>query len=69
MKRIYIVFVIEKDGKYFARPETIKTGENLKPIFERYPGSIAHLCETATQAHYLAAAWNTTYKENGTNLY
>ena len=69
MKKIYIVFVIEKENKYFARPETIRTGENLKPFFDRYPGKIAHLCESATQAHNIAAAWNEQYKENGTNLY
>lgn len=69
MKKIHIVFVIEKDGKYFAIPETIRTGENLKPFIDRYPGHIAHLCETATQAHNVAAIWNEQYKNNGTNLH
>lgn len=68
MKRIHVIFVVEENNKFFAKPEAIRTGENLKPIFERNPCVAAHLCESATQAHNLAAVWNETFKKNGTNL-
>jgi hypothetical protein len=70
MKKIYIVISITENGKRHAFSETIRTGENLKAHFKRYPNAdIIHLCETATQAGYLAAEWNESYKKNGEYLY
>ena len=69
MKKCFIVFVTEKDAKYYAFAETIKTGENLIPFCKRYKAITAHLCETRTQADGLAVAWNRAYRKNGTNLY
>lgn len=66
MKKIHVVFVESENGKHFAHAESIRVGENLKPHFDRYPQmSIAHLCETATEAHTTAAKWNEEYKANG----
>lgn len=70
MKRIYLVFSETKDGKHFAHAETIRAGENLRNYIERYPlAKIVHICESATQAAYLAEEWNESYKQNGTYMY
>lgn len=70
MKKIHLVFSEMKDGKHFAHAETIKTGENLKNYVERYPNAnIIHICESATQAAYLAEEWNQSYKDNNTYMY
>ena len=70
MKRIYLVFSETKDGKHFAPAETIRAGENLKNYIERYPlAKIIHICESATQAAYLAEEWNESYKRNKTYMY
>lgn len=53
MKKIFIVF----DGPRGIFAETIKTGENLMNFIERYNPTIAHICESATEAHYIAEAW------------
>lgn len=66
MKKIHIVLVLTENGKHYAEAITIRTGENLKAHFDRYPQmSIAHLCETATEAYTTAAKWNEEYKANG----
>lgn len=70
MKRIYLVFSDSKDGKHYAHAETIRAGENLKNYIERYPSAnIIHICETATQAAFLAEQWNQDYKNNNTYMY
>lgn len=70
MKKIYLVFSETKSGKHYAHAETIRAGENLRNFVDRYPESdIIHICETATQAHYLAEAWNQSYRENNTYKY
>lgn len=69
MKKIQLVCVIEKNGKYHACHVPVQVGQNLKPILEGYPGPIVHICETATQAAYLAEEWNAAYKANGTYLF
>lgn len=68
MKKVFVVFVQEINGKYWAIPDTIRTGENLAAFIQRYRANICHLCESATQAAFLAAEWNEAYKANGTNL-
>lgn len=66
MKKIHIVLVFTENGKHYAEAITIRTGENLKAYFDRYPQmSIAHLCETATESYATAAKWNEEYKANG----
>ena len=70
MKRIYLVFSETKDGKHYAHAETIRAGENLKNYIERDPSAnIVHICETATQAAFLAEQWNQDYKNNNTYMY
>ena len=70
MKRIYLVFSETKDGKHFAHAETIRAGENLKNYIERYPSAdIIHICESATQAAYLAEEWNDDYRRNKTYMF
>lgn len=70
MKKIFLVFVENHGGKHYAWAETIKTGENLKNYIERYPETIiVHVCESATEAAYLAEEWNKAYREKGINLY
>ena len=70
MKRIYLVFSETKDGKHYAHAETIRAGENLKNYIERYPSAnIVHICETVTQAAFLAEQWNQDYKNNNTYMY
>ena len=69
MKMIFVVFNVEKDGKFHAIADTIKTGENLLVHFRRYNANICHLCESRKQAEEIAAAWNESYRKNKTNLY
>ena len=70
MKKIHLVIVETENGKHYAHAESIRTGENLKAHFGRYPKmSIAHLCETALEAHTTAEKWNEEYRANGTYLF
>lgn len=70
MKKIYLVFSETENGKHYAHAETIKAGENLKNYIKRYPSAdIIHICETATQAAYLAEEWNQDYRNNNTYMY
>ena len=70
MKKIYLVFSETKDGKHYAHAETIRTGENLKNFIEIYPSAdVIHICESATQAAYLAEEWNYSYRKNNTYMY
>ena len=69
MKKIFVVFSMEQGGKYYAFADTIRTGENILSHCKRYPTNICHLCESRKQAEGIAAAWNNSYKENGTNLF
>lgn len=70
MKKIYLVFSETVNGKHCAYAETIRTGENLKCHIDRYPAAdIVHICETATQAHKIAADWNESYRRNGTYMF
>lgn len=59
MKKIYIVF----DGPRGVFAETIGIGENLINFIERYNATVAHICETATEAHYIAEAWKEAAKQ------
>ena len=68
MKLIFVVFVVERDGKYLALADTIRTGENLVSHCNRYNAKICHLCESRKQAEELAMAWEESYRKNGTNL-
>jgi len=68
MKRIFVVFSQEQNGKYFAVADTIRTGENLIAYCRRYNSNICHLCESRKQAEQIALEWNESYKRNGTNL-
>ncbi len=66
MKKIYLIFSETDNGKHYAHVETIKPGENLKVLIDRYSlADVVHVCENAGQAHSLAEAWNQAYKNNG----
>lgn len=69
MKKIFVVFRIEQDGKYYAVADTIRTGENLAAYLERYNSDICHLCESRKQAEETAIYWNNSYKANGTSIF
>lgn len=69
MKKIFVVFVIEESGKYYAYADTIKTGENLIYYIKRAHCIICHLCESRRQADDLANRWNEEYKANDTYMY
>lgn len=68
MKMIFVVFVVERDGKYQAIPDTIRTGENLVYHCTRYNAKTCHLCESRREAEQTAIAWNQQFTFNGTNL-
>ena len=68
MKMIFVVFQQEQNGKYFAVADTIRTGQNLTAYIRRYNSKVCHLCESRKQAEEIAAAWNESYRANGTNL-
>lgn len=68
MKRIFVVFSQELNGKYFAVADTIRTGENLIAYCRRYNSNICHLCESRKHAEQIALEWNESYKRNGMNL-
>ncbi len=53
MKKIYIVF----DGPRGPFADTIRAGENLINYIKKYSATVAHVCESATEAHYIAEAW------------
>lgn len=70
MKRIFIAAQTEENGKFYAFVIPIRTGENIKPILERYKNTeVFHLCESRKQADDLVIFWNESYKSNGTYLF
>ena len=69
MKMIFVVYVIERHGKYAAISDTIKAGENLTVHCTRYDASVCHLCKSRREADRLALAWNSAYTANGTHLF
>ena len=69
MKKIFVVFVIEENEKYYAFADTIKTGENLIYHCNRYAAKLCHLCESRKEADTLAITWNNQYFNNGTYLF
>lgn len=71
MKKIYIAIQTEEKGKFYAFAEIIRTGENLKILFDKYArkAKIFHICESRRQAEELTIKWNATYKANGTYLF
>lgn len=70
MKKIYLAVVETKDGKHYSHAETIKAGENLMYYVKRHPSTkVMHICETATQAAFLAKEWNKSFRDNGTSMY
>ena len=68
MKRIHVVLVKELDGKQYAVAEAFRSGENLLSLMKGNC-TCCHLCESATQAHYIAEEWNESYKANGTSIF
>ena len=67
MKKIFLVFLENENGKHHAHFETIQAGENLRIYVDRYSSAdVIRVCENATQAAYLAEKWNREYKENDT---
>lgn len=69
MKKIFVVFVQELDGKRYAVANTIRTGEDLAVYLRRFNSKICHLCESCTEAAYLAEEWNASFRMNGTALF
>lgn len=69
-RKISTKSILTENGKHHVIADTIRTGESLLTILERYKNSdIVHLCESRRQADQLAIEWNKSYKANGTNLY
>lgn len=69
MKKIFVVFVMNEDGKRWAIADSIRVGVNLNAHIKRHDAEICHLCETATQAHQLADQWNQSFIRNGTYFF
>lgn len=68
MKKIFVVFAVEENGKYYAYADTIKTNENLIYHINRANCIVCHLCETRKQADIVAKRWNEEYRANGTYI-
>lgn len=70
MKKIFIAAVTEENEKFCAFVIPIQTGENLKPILERYKNTVIfHLCESRKQADDTVINWNNQYKQNKTYMF
>lgn len=69
MKMIFVVAEMEINGKVYAVADTIRTGENLAAILQRYRTGIVHLCESRKQAEEIAQAWNDDFIRNGTSVF
>lgn len=70
MKKIYLVFSEEKDGKYYAHAETIQENENLKFYIDKYKlSNTIRICRSKTQAARLEAKWNRLFRKNKIYMY
>ena len=70
MKKIFLAAITEENGKNYAFIVPIRTGENIKPILERYKNTpVFHLCESRKQADDLVITWNEAYKNNGSYMF
>lgn len=57
MKMIFVAIAIEQDGKKYAVADTIRTGQNLFAVLQRYNSNICYLCESRKEAEEIAIAW------------
>lgn len=70
MKRFYIVFSAQLDGKNYAGTMAKTDGDNIMNLSRQLFGmSSAHLCASKKEAEQTAAEWNAAYKRNGTALF
>lgn len=69
MKKIFVVFVVEENGKRCAYADAIQTGNNLVPILKNHYADICHLCESRKEADETAHVWNEVYKKENRYLY
>lgn len=70
MKNIFFAAITEENGKFYSFVVPVRTGENIKPILERYKNiPVLHLCESRKQADDLVTDWNEGYKANGKYIF
>lgn len=69
MKMIFVAAQMEINGKFYAIADTIRTGQNLAAILQRYNTGVVHLCESRKQAKKIALAWNDDFARNGTSVF
>lgn len=65
IKLFHFVIITAIKGKYYAFPVAIRTGENISRLFHLEEIFDMVLCDTATQAHYMAQSLNNEIMETG----
>lgn len=73
MKKFNNLFLLineEKDGKFCACAKKVSASLNLLAYINMYKDICTlNVCQTWKEATETAAAWNETYKRNGTYMY
>ena len=70
MKRFYIVFSAQLDGKNYAGTMVKVAGDNIMDISHQVPGMVAaHICASKKEAEWMADEWNAGYKRNGMSIF
>lgn len=69
-KNIYLAITIDESGMFYSWAYKISACYNLLSVFAGIANlKSANVCDTWKQAKETVAAWNETYKQNGTYLF
>ena len=67
---IYLLLNVKENGKLYAWAYKTSANNDLLSVLARFKNlHTVNVCRTFTEAKQTAAAWNETYKQNGTYLF
>ena len=69
MKKIFVIYVEEKDDKRAATAASIELGYNLKSWIEQHKADYVYAFQTKKEAEVTALSWNRGYIKCGKYLY
>lgn len=69
MKKTFVIYVEERDGRRAATADSIELGYNLKSWIEQHRADYVYAFATKREAEETALSWNRGYMERGKYLY
>ena len=69
-KKLFIAVTVEENARFYAYVVKVAANNNLLSVFSGISGIVsANVCDTLKSARETVAAWNDTFKGNGTYLF